>query len=368
MAAAVGSSPVSTQTEPVRDTTGLLWWTCGLLTLWQVGAHIDAWYHVHRGFDIESFLTWPHALLYGSWAATGAVLLVYALANARRGLPRRAWLPPGYSLILLGLVLFGLGGAFDSVWHALFGFEVRLETLLSPAHLWLVVASGLALFGLLRAAVEHRGQSGGHGYRPTLADIPLVIGVALLFRLALWSLFYSEPLAADFAAGGVGIARLGTAQGLALQTDVAQTAGVTGLLLHSVLLALFLVAPLWRLRLPGGAIAALMLWDGLLIVAVMDMWLYLPTVIGAALAGEGLWAWIWRDGLGGVNAEPGYWLLAFSVPLVQFGLYFVLMAAFGGGIVWTVHLVVGAPVLAGFYGLLTGLLVVPPRFLRTAVG
>jgi hypothetical protein len=368
MAVAVDSSPDSALTPPAPNTAPLLWWTCGLLALWQVGGHIDAWYHVHRGFDIESFFTWPHALLYGAWAATGIVVLVHALANARRGLPRRAWLPPGYALILLGVALFGLGGAFDLVWHALFGFEVRLETLLSPAHLWLVVASGLALFGFLRAAVEHRRQSGAHGYRPALADIPLVLVVALLFRLALWSLFYSEPLAADYASGGVGIARLGTSQGFALQADVARVAGVTGLLLHSVLLALFLVAPLWRLRLPGGTIALLMLWDGLLIVAVTDMWLYLPAVIGAALVGEALWAWMWRGGLDGVNAEPGYWLLAFSVPLVEFGFYFVLMAAFGGGIIWTVHLVLGAPVLAAFYGLLTGLLAVPPRFLRAAVG
>jgi hypothetical protein len=55
------------------------------------------------------------------------------------------------------------------------------------------------------------------------------------------------------------------------------------------------------------------------------------------------------------------------VPIVEFALYFSLMAAFGGGIAWSAHFVVGAPVLAGFYGLLTGLLIVPPSFLRLPV-
>src|SRR6266540_2455010 len=131
----------------------LLWLSCGLIVLWQVGGHVDAWYHTHYGFQIESFLTWPHALLYGSWAATLALVGLSILNRARR--PEPAATPHGFRLIFLGVVLFGLGGAFDSMWHALFGFEVRLETLLSPAHLWLVASHGLAVFGVLIAAADH---------------------------------------------------------------------------------------------------------------------------------------------------------------------------------------------------------------------
>lgn len=350
--------------DPAIQESRLLWWVTGLMLLWQLGAHVDAWYHSHYGFQIESFLTWPHALLYGSWAGTGAVVILSALGRARRGLPRRAWLPAGYLLVLIGVGLFGFGGILDAAWHALFGFEVRLETLLSPAHLWLVAAFTVALVGLLQAAAESRDRTGIRAYRPALRDMPLLIGFALLFRVLLWSLFYSEPLAVDYASGGAGVSHLGSYQGLALQTDVARVAGVTGLLLHSVLLALLLVTPLRWLHLPGGAVAAIMLWDGVLIVAVTDTWLYLPAVMGAAVVGEALWAWIWHGGLGGPESEPGYWLLGFLMPFIQFALYFTLMAAFGGGITWTAHLVVGAPLMAGFYGLLTAFLAVPPRFLR----
>ena len=38
-----------------------------------VGLNVDAWYHLHFGFEIETFFTWPHALIYGGWLALGMV-------------------------------------------------------------------------------------------------------------------------------------------------------------------------------------------------------------------------------------------------------------------------------------------------------
>ena len=246
----------------------------------------------------------------------------------------------------------------------MFGFEVRVETLLSPAHLWLVVAYSLTTLGLIHAAAVHRAERPAHGYRPSLADVPLIVSLALLFRAVLWSLFYSDPLAVDYASGGFLAGKLWGYQGVAWQGNLGQVAGVTGALLHTVLLALILVVPLRRFRLPGGAIATIMLWDGLLTVWVTDLWLYLPAVAGAALAGEALWAWMWRGGVGGKSANPGYWLIAFVVPLALFAGYFALMGSFGGGIIWTAHLVAGLPVMAGFYGLFVALLALPPSFLK----
>jgi hypothetical protein len=204
------------------------------------------------------------------------------------------------------------------------------------------------------------------GYRPSLADIPLVISLALLFRTVLWSLFYSDPLAVDYASGGVAAGKLWGYQSVAWQGNLGEVAGVTGALLHAVLLALILIVPLRRLQLPGGAIAAIMLWDAFLTVWVTDQWLYLPAAGAAALVGEALWAWIWRGGAGGRGANPGYWLIAFLVPLVLFAGYFAMMERFGGGIIWTDHLVAGLPVMAGFYGLFVALLAVPPSFLKRA--
>lgn len=344
-------------------TSALLWWTTALAALWQLGAHVDAWYHLHHGFEIETFITWPHALLYGGWAGTGLVVASYVLRNVRQGAPRQEWLPPGYTLLLVGVALFGLGGLFDAAWHSLFGFEAKLEALLSPAHLALVVAYMLVVFGLLRAAAAHRARAAAPAWRPWLADVPVMLGFGLLFRVALWSLYYSEPLAVDYAAGGAIASRLWGYPSSAWGSELARVVGVTGVLLHSVLLSLFVVVPLRRLRLPGGTILTLLLWDAVLLVAVTDMWLYLPAAVGAALVGEVLWSRVWQGALGGPEGERGYWLLAFAVPFVQFALYFALMAALGGGIIWTTHLWAGTPIMAGFYGVLVALLVVPPRFL-----
>src|SRR5205085_226454 len=119
-----------------------------------------------------------------------------------------------------------------------------------------------------------------------------------------------------------------------------------------------------HLRLPGGAIAALLLWDALLVAGTTDLWRYLPAAVGAALVGEAIWAWVWRGGLGGLEGKTGYWAIASIVPMIQFFLYFAFMEAFGGGVLWTTHLWAGAPLLAGFFGLIASIAVVPPRFLQ----
>jgi len=352
---------LTTTRHRVISDTALLWASVGFMAMRFVGAHVDAWYHLHYGFAIESFFTWPHALLYAGWVAGGLVLALYLLDSIRLGVRPRAWLPAGFLLVGLGIVLFGLGGAFDIVWHNLVGFEVRLETLLAPSHQWLVVSTLITSFGLLQASARER--SSVPSYRPALSDVPLVLSLCFILRGTLWSLFYSEPSAIDYASGASSARLLfgfaGPSGGMALEI-----AGVTGILLHTVLVALFLAAPLWHLRLPGGSIAALLLFDGLLVAASTDLWRYLPAVIGAALLGEVIWARMWRGGLRGIEGETGYWLIGAAVPALQFFLYFALMEGFGGGVLWSTHLWAGTPLLAGLFGLIATMLVVPPLFLR----
>lgn len=47
----------------------------------------------------------------------------------------RAAIPAGYSLGLLGVIIFALGGLGDMWWHTVFGIERDVATLLSPTHL-----------------------------------------------------------------------------------------------------------------------------------------------------------------------------------------------------------------------------------------
>ena len=330
----------------------------------QIGLITDMWYHRHTPVAIESFFTWPHAMLYSGWASSGLILAAYLLESVARGEPRGRWLPPGYPLVLLGTALFGLGGGFDFTWHTLFGFEQRLEVFLSPAHLLLSYSSLIGVVGVFRVAIERRARAGVSAYRPRWADFPVLLTLTVLFRGTLWPLIYSQPLAIDYAAGGTVAGDLPGFAGIAWENTAAQVAGLNGILLYSVLLALFVVVPLRRLRLPGGAIAAVMLWEGALIAATTDMWRYLPAVAGAALLGEALWAALWRGRLGGLDGRPGYWVLAGALPAALALLYFALIAAVGGGITWTTPLWAGAVTLAGLYGLITGLFALPPHFLR----
>lgn len=342
----------------------LLWLTLGWYAAWHVGGHVDAWYHLQYGFTIESFIVWPHVLLYAGVAGTAVAVAAYLAESLARDEPRAAWLPRGFGSVLLGALLFLVGGVVDFAWHSAFGFEVNLETLLSPAHLWLLLAAMIAGFGLFRASVEQRRRAGPPAIGARLVDVPVVLSVALLFRLVLWSFFYSEPSAIDFASGGFHAGRLHGYAGIAWEDLAARVAGVTGIILHSVFLALFLVVPLRQLVLPRGAIVTIVGWDAILVAAVTDMWLYLPAALGGALTGELIWARMWRGVLSGLHGDVGYWALGAAVPTVQLLIYFAVMTAFGGGSAWTTHLWAGAPLMAGLYGLITSLLVVPPKSVR----
>jgi hypothetical protein len=97
----------------------------------------------------------------------------------------------------------------------------------------------------------------------------------------------------------------------------------------------------------------------LLVVVSTDQWLALLAAIVGAVAAEVIWAGVRAGRLGGPEAAPGYWLLGGAVPLLQTGTYLALLGVFGGGLVWTPHLWVGVPIVAGLYGLFAEVLSMP---------
>jgi hypothetical protein len=113
-------------------------------------------------------------------------------------------------------------------------------------------------------------------------------------------------------------------------------------------------------------LAAVLLWNGVLTAGATGMWRYLPAVALAALAAEAAWLAVRRGAFGGPEAAAGYRLIAVVVPTVELAAYLALAALVGGGIAWPVHVAAGAPLLAGLYGLVASLLVVPPRGLGAA--
>jgi hypothetical protein len=356
---------ISTVRARVLSETALFVATFIGFVVWEFGGHIDVWYHQHYGFAIESFVTWPHALLYAGWIASAVPAAVYVFDSRRLGVARSAMLPAGYALVLVAAAAFGAAGIFDLAWHATVGFEVNQEALVSPSHIALIFSSGLGYIGLAWVAIARRGRVPG---QRLLMDLAIALSVGAVLRHSLYALSYSQPFSADYASAGAIAGKLFGFNGVTAWLDeTAQVAGVSGVILYSMLLSLFLVVPLRRLRLASGAIAMIVLWNAVFsLVGIPEMWIYLPAIVGSAVVGELLWAAMGRGALGGRDERRGYWVIGFAVPATQFFLYFAIMAAYGGGIVWSTPLWTGTPILAGLYGLLASGLAIPPRFLSAA--
>lgn len=130
------------------------WIVIVLCTLLVGGIYLDGWAHAHGKVDSTFFTPW-HAVLYAGFAIAGAFLAVNLVRNRIKGYPWLEALPPGYSVSLLGAVIFAVGGVLDMIWHILFGIEMSVDALLSPTHLMLALGVVLMVTGPLRAVWLH---------------------------------------------------------------------------------------------------------------------------------------------------------------------------------------------------------------------
>lgn len=361
MAAAGAISRVRTR---ALSETGLLLSTAALYVVYQIGAFIDAGYHFHQGFEIESFFTWQHAVLYAGFLGSPLPAVFYLLESRAMGLPRGQWLPAGYPLVLAGAVVFGIGGNFDFAWHSIFGFETNQEALVGPAHLWLVYASIIGVIGFVWAAVEWRRRVTTASARRA-ADLVVALSFALCLRDATFVLQYSHPFEFDFASGGRIMGGFYGATDLKDWSDMAaHIAGTNGMILYGIFLALFLVLPLRVLRLPSGTITLVVLWDAAMAgIAAPELIGYgFAAALATAIVGEAIWAGMGRGRFGGRDGIVGYWTIAFAVPATQITVLVTLLGL-TVGLAWSVPLVAGSPFLAGVFGLTAAMLAIPPRWL-----
>lgn len=191
-------------------------WLVAALSIWLVtGFYVDLWAHSHGVVD-DTFLTPYHALLYsGAASFTIALWLIaivrlapeqsvrralssFALALTRR--PATApWairalvaaVPAGYAISFAGSVLFIAAGAIDFAWHSIVGFEVDVETLLSPPHLLLASAGVLMVAGPLRSVWYRAPERLGRGW--AVAG-PVVVSLTLIFAIFAAFTQYANPV------------------------------------------------------------------------------------------------------------------------------------------------------------------------------
>ncbi|MBT2547803.1 hypothetical protein [Arthrobacter sp. ISL-65] len=130
-----------------------------LLGLWLLLAiFLDGWAHINLP-SLETFFTPWHAALYSGMLATAGWTAVVIWRNRTPGQPLLQAAPPGYRGTAVGVVLFGLAGGLDLLWHELLGIEVSLDALVSPTHLLL----GFSLFLILGTAVRSARAAGHPG-------------------------------------------------------------------------------------------------------------------------------------------------------------------------------------------------------------
>lgn len=172
-------------------------WLVGLLSCWLIGGlFLDGWAHNHLG-SMETFFTPWHAVLYSGFAAISTTLAVAWLRGVYGRRPLTAAVPEGYELSALGVLLFGLGGVLDLLWHKRFGIEAGTDALLSPTHLLLATSGILIVTGPLRAA--WRRPQASLGWRtgaPAIAAATLTLAVLGFFTQ------FAHPFVTAYASTG----------------------------------------------------------------------------------------------------------------------------------------------------------------------
>lgn len=311
--------------------------------LWMCGLYLDGWAHTHGKVDNTFFTPW-HAILYSAYALTAVYLISTVVRNQRRGASWRRAVPSGYGLSVLGVVIFAVGAPADLLWHTLFGFEVGIETLLSPSHLTLALGGVLTMTGPLRATLRRSIPASEQSWK-TLFPFLLSLSATLMVFV-----FFSQF--------GNTFSRLSTiVSPVAFEqpTNVMKSLGATGVLLQTALLMGFILFAVQRWRLPMGSLTVLFGVYVTLLSVLNDHYQLIPGVVAAGLVADVL-----RGVLQPGSSRAALRIFAFTVPLVLY-LCFFLTLALTSTVAWSMYLWLGSCVMAGVVGLMLSFLLVAPQ-------
>ena len=325
-------------------------WIMLLLCSWLVaGVYIDGWAHNHFNI-IDTFFTPWHAVLYSGFLAVAIFLVLTFVRNLRKGYSWWAALPPGYGISLLGVAIFGLGGIGDFFWHAFFGFEVQLATLLSPTHLLLATGGLLIVSGPLRAAWLRPETT----IKPRwFSQLPMVISLTFMLSALAFITSYAHPFVTLPAT--TEYRPVGTGPYYVYLTDLVESWGVISILLQTVLLIGMTLILIRRQRLPLGAVTITFAVSLSLASVLADLYFLIPAAVLGGLAAEGFYRLLKPSA-----DRPGpLRLFVFVVPICLFLLYFLDLKLFKV-VWWPIHIWLGSILMSGAAGLLLSYVFVPP--------
>lgn len=332
-------------------------WASDLVTivlgLWLIaGLFVDGFAHNNLRGTLESFFTPWHAILYSGFSACALWIawLVWREAKAgRRGLDAIA---VGYEWGMAGVIIFGLGGVGDLLWHTAFGIEVGTSALLSPTHLMLLTGGVLILASPLRSAWQHHASPRAPGFiafLPALLSIFAAYSFIVFMHMYLWGLT-SVP-------SGAGYMDWLVLRGGEVGREQAHRAAASGILFSNLIIIGAALLLLRRWKTPPGTFAFIFGANTLMMTAMQSGSWGLERVIPALLAGavadvlvytleprpERVWQWR---------------MFAFIVPVVIWGAHFAGLAL-SGGIGLNREFWAGITVMAGLCGVVLSVVAAP---------
>lgn len=311
------------------------------------GVYLDGWAHAHGLVDRTFFTPW-HAVLYTAYLVNALVLVITLVLNCVHGFAWKYAMPAGYEASLLGVPLFALAGIGDLVWHTLFGFEVNLETVLSPTHLLLAFSGILIMGGPLRAAmlrppIPLEGGSIGMPRQGWKALGPMLLSLTALLSVFTFFTQFAHPFV--------------TTQAVVTFYLVEQAHLIASILLQTGLLMgrSFLLLRRWQL--PPGALTLIFTLNGSLMSVLAGQYGLIPTMLLAGIVADLVLLLL-------KPAAARLWalrLFAFVVPLVLYLCYFLTLM-FTDTVIfnWPTDLWLGSSVMAGMTGLVLSYLLIPP--------
>lgn len=349
LSAPPGSEPALTAAAPSRrrDLATVLtgsWLITGLF--------VDGWAHNTFASELETFFTPWHALLYSGYVAT-AIVVSWPFLRAHGTFRQRvAALPVGYRLGFLGVLVFGLGGAGDSVWHTLLGIEVDLEALLSPPHLVLLTGALLILSSPARAAWRAHDEPapGLRGFLPVALSVTLItalIGFFFMYQSGLYSWHPTAAYAAFWAA---------EAPDAPMMAEFGAVFGVTSRIVTTVILLAPLLLMLRRWRLPFGVVT---LHLGAYAALLFALRLELPVMLVVAVLTGVVVDTLIRRLRGGPDDRRTLYAVAAALPAVLWSLNLGALAVVDR-LAWSPEMWSGVVGMCTLTGLGLGLLVAPP--------
>ncbi len=328
----------ATQREQARAAPRFTWVMLALMTWFISGLYIDGWAHNHGRVDQSFFTPW-HAIFYSGYAAVVGGLGGMMLLNRLRGYAWHLAIPAGYERALTGAIVFAFGGAFDLVWHTLFGIEESFEALLSPSHVLLAFGMVLVMSSPMRAAWRTTSASSPSSL---LAQLPLLISITFTLSIITFMSGYLHPFMDYWPA-------------LWRDGDRGQVQGIGGILLQTALLMGFVLMAVRHWRLAWGALTIMFTLNAAFMSVLQDHHLMIIVAAVAGILADTLLTLLRPS-----SARPAaFRWFAFLVPMILYTCYLVALKL-TLGLTWSTHLITGAPVLAALVGVGLSYLVLAP--------